>query len=147
MNAESQKTIWLAIRPFTDEWAALIEKMQGQPVQDHPERTDFARAVPAHLTLMYSQLREAVLSAAVDYDKTNEVLQKTPRLEITNRMYFAQRDAAELYSNLCELERQTGWAIEIASGRALFSVALNAWDNHHFPISNKPGIGGASRWA
>ena len=147
MNTDYQKTIWDAIRPFTNEWAALIEKMQGQPVLDHPKRTDFARDVPAHLIVMYPQLQEAVLSAAVEYDKANAVLQKTPQLEVTNRMYFAQQRAAKLYSDLCELERRLSWAIEIASGRALFSVALNAWDNYHFPISNKPGIGGASRRA
>ena len=148
MTPEYQKTIWLAIQPFTNEWAALIEKMQGQPVLEHPKRTDFARTVPAHLIVMYSHLREAVMSAAVAYDATNKAWRsRAVGFDKTSPEALAHFAADAAYSNLRELERQTGWAIEIASGRALFSVALNAYDAWHFPISNKPGIGGASRRA
>ena len=148
MNAEYQKTIWGAIQPFTDEWIAYGETMQGQPVLEHPKRTDFARDVPAHLIVMYSQLQEAVMSAAMAYDATEKAWRgRAVDFDKTSPEALAHFAADAAYSNLCELERQTSFAIEIASGRALFSVALNAWDNHHFPISNKPGIGRASRRA
>ena len=148
MNTDYQKTIWLAIQPFTDEWAALIEKMHGQPVLEHPKRTDFARDVPARLIVMHSQLREAVMSAAVAYGATEKAWQGNGiDFDKTSAEALAHFAADAAYSNLCELERQLSWAIEIASGRALFSVALNAYDAWHFPISNKPGIGGASRRA